>query len=181
MVYVFLADGFEEIEALSVVDILRRAEIDVKTVGISGECVTGAHNITVKADITADKIDKSNITAAVLPGGMPGAINLKNSAAVEDTLLYCAANDKVIAAICAAPLVLGNLGLLKNKTATCYPGFENELTGAEYKDIPVCVHGNIITAFGPGAAIDFGLELVKKLKNTELADKIYKGMKCYGK
>ncbi len=181
MVCVFLADGFEEIEALSVVDILRRAEIDTKTVAVSGEYVTGAHSITVKADITADKINKNDITAAVLPGGMPGSINLKNSAVVEEVLLYLAQNDKIIAAICAAPLVPGNLGLLKNKTATCYPGFENELIGAEYKDTPVCTDGNIITAFGPGAAIDFGLELVRILKNKATADKIYKGMKCYGK
>ncbi len=181
MVYVFLADGFEEIEALSVVDILRRAEIATKTVGVSGEYVTGAHDIVVKADITDKEIKKDDITAVVLPGGMPGAVNLKNSAVVEDILLYLAANDKIIAAICAAPLVLGNLGLLKNKTATCYPGFENELIGAEYKEVPVCTDGNIITAFGPGAAVDFGLELVRKLKDNDMADKIYKGMKCYGK
>lgn len=179
MVYVFLAEGFEEIEALTTVDILRRAEIDTKTVGISGKYVTGAHGITVKADLTAEMINKGDITAAVLPGGMPGAVNLKNSAAVKESLLYLAENNRLIAAICAAPLVLGNLGLLKNKNATCYPGFENELYGANYKDMPVCTDGNIITAFGPGAAVDFALELVKSIKDEKTADKIYLDMKCY--
>ena len=111
MVYVFLANGFEEIEALSVVDILRRAEIETKTVGVTGKEITGAHGITVKADITVEDVDKNDIDAVVLPGGMPGAVNLKNSAEVEQLLLLCVGSGKVTAAICAAPLVLGNLGL----------------------------------------------------------------------
>ncbi len=179
MVYVFLADGFEEIEALSVVDILRRGDIETKTVGVGSTDITGAHGIIIKADISIEKVNREDITAVVLPGGMPGTKNLKNSAELVKIIKYSAQNNKILAAICAAPSVLGGLGMLKNKNATCYPGFEDELLGANYKDVPVCVDENIVTAFGPGAAIDFGLELVKILKDTETADKIYSGMKCY--
>lgn len=176
MVYVFLANGFEEIEALSVVDILRRAEIETKTVGVTGKEITGTHGITVKADITVEDVDKNDIDAVVLPGGMPGAVNLKNSAEVEQLLLLCVGSGKVTAAICAAPLVLGNLGLLENKTATCYPGFEEELKGAKILRQNVCVDGNIITASGPAAANEFAFALVDKLKNSTASAKIRKGM-----
>ncbi len=176
MVYVFLAEGFEEIEALSSVDILRRAEIPVKTVGISGGEIIGAHGIAVKCDLTIEKIKTDEITAVVLPGGMPGAVNLKASNALAEILVYAYKNNKILAAICAAPLVLGNLGLLNGRCATCYPGFEDWLVGAKMQNKKVCVDGNIITASGPAAAIDFGLALVEKIKDIDAANKIRKGM-----
>ena len=179
MVYVFLANGFEEIEALSVVDILRRAEINTKTVGIGGNIVTGAHGIIVNADILLSEVKCEDIAAVVLPGGMPGTTNLMNSVELSKIITFAAQNNKCIAAICAAPSVIGSMGLLKGKKAVCYPGFEKELLGAKIQDLRVCVDGNIITAIGPGAAMDFGLELVKTLKNEKMAEEIYLGMKCY--
>ena len=176
MVYVFLADGFEEIEALSAVDILRRANISVNTVGVSGKEVTGAHGITVKADITMGEVERFDIDALVLPGGMPGAVNLKNSAELSELLLYAKGERKILAAICAAPLVLGSLGLLKGKSATCYPGFEDELIGAKITDAKVCVDGDTVTASGPAAAADFAFALVEKLKDKNTAKQIRKGM-----
>lgn len=176
MVYVFLADGFEEIEALSAVDILRRANISVNTVGVSGKEVTGAHGITVKADITIGEVERFDIDALVLPGGMPGAVNLKNSAELSELLLYAKGESKILAAICAAPLVLGSLGLLKGKNATCYPGFEDELIGAKITDAKVCVDGDTVTASGPAAAADFAFALVEKLKDKNTAKQIRKGM-----
>ena len=179
MVYVFLADGFEEIEALAVVDILRRAKIETKTVGVGALDIIGAHGISVKADMLIEDVNENELTAVVLPGGMPGTANLKKCEKLTEILMLAANNNKYIAAICAAPSVLGALGLLKNKTATCYPGFENELYGANYMDTPVCADGKIVTAFGPGAAVDFALELVKNIKDQKTADKIYSDMKCY--
>ena len=178
MVYVFLADGFEEIEALATVDVIRRAGIDCKTVGVTGKTVIGAHNISVISDILPEEIEKSDITAVVLPGGMPGTVNLDKSAAVQGAVLYAAEKGLLIAAICAAPSVLGHLGLLTGKKATCYDGFEGELTGAKVEKVPVCRDGNIITAIGAGAAVAFGLEIVKALKGEEESKKIYSSMKC---
>lgn len=179
MVYVFLADGFEEIEALSVVDILRRAEIPTKTVGLQDVTVRGAHGITVMADTDITAPIKRDITAAVLPGGMPGTLNLSKSEKLKDILMYSADNDIILAAICAAPSVLGSLGLLRGKCATCYPGFQNYLISADYKEIPVCVDGNILTAYGPAAAVDFALELVRLIRGDITADKINEDMRCY--
>ncbi len=176
MVYVFLAEGFEEIEALTVVDVLRRADISVKTVGIGGSEIIGSHGITVKTDLKIEELKKEEITAVILPGGMPGAVNLKGSNALAEILLYANENAKILAAICAAPLVLGNLGLLNGRCATCYPGFEDQLIGAKTQNKKVCVDENIITASGPAAAIDFALMLVQKIKDTATANKIRKGM-----
>lgn len=176
MVYVFLAEGFEEIEALSTVDVLRRANIPVKTVGVSAREILGAHSISVKADLMIDGVVQEEITALVLPGGMPGAANLKNSAELAELLIFAKKEEKILAAICAAPLVLGNLGLLEGKKATCYPGFENELKGANIQNQKVCIDGNVITACGPAAALEFSLALVQKIADKETADKIRKGM-----
>lgn len=178
MVYVFLADGFEEIEALATVDIIRRAGIECKTVGVKGKEVTGAHNISVISDILPKDIENSTATAVVLPGGMPGTVNLDKSDVVRNTVMYAANKGILIAAICAAPSVLGHLGLLKGKNATCYDGFEDELTGAKIQKVPVCRDGNIITAAGAGAAVSFGLEIVKALKGEEESRKIFTAMKC---
>ncbi len=181
MVYVFLADGFEEIEALACVDILRRAEVEVNTVSVNGnETVNGAHNIVVKADITSDMVDKSVVECAVYPGGMPGAETLSSGqdTTPNEIAQYCVENDILVGAICAAPLVLGRLSLLENKNATCYPGFENELKGSNPTGERVTVDGNIVTGRGPGCSIDFALALVSKLKSEELALNIRKAMQC---
>ena len=154
MGYVFLADGFEECEALVPADILRRGGIDLKTVGVTGKTVTGAHGIPVICDITADEAVKEDLSAVILPGGMPGTLNLKKSRAVQEFIDFAAEKGLIIGAICAAPSILGAKGLLKNKKATCFTGFEKELTGASVTDTPVVKDGNIITAYGAGAAFE---------------------------
>lgn len=179
MIYVFLANGFEEIEALSAVDVLRRAEYDVKTVGVGGKSITGAHGITVLADIEdREVVTGEELRAIVLPGGMPGALNLEKSPIVRAAAEYCAETGRIVAAICAAPSVLGHWGLLKGRSATCFPGFENELDGAAVVEAPVCMDGNFITGKGPGPAIAFALLIVKALSGEQLANKIRMSMQC---
>lgn len=148
MIYVFLANGFEEIEALAPVDILRRAELEVKTVGVGGKTITGSHGITVTADIEEKDVTTDDMELMILPGGMPGTLNLEKSPIVTTCAEYCAKNDIYLAAICAAPSVLGHLGLLNGKEAICFPGFEGELKGATISENPVCVDGKIVTAKG---------------------------------
>ncbi len=178
MVYVFLADGFEEIEALAVVDILRRAKITVNTVGIGGNTIRGAHNIVVKTDMTdTDTLDEV-FDAIVLPGGMPGTVNLENSTVVQGAIQTAVNNGAYIAAICAAPSILGHLGLLEAKEAVCYPGFESALKGATVADGLVIRDGCFITGKGPGAAIPFALEIVKVLATEETAKSIKEAMQC---
>lgn len=178
MVYLFLANGFETIEALAVVDMLRRAKIDVKTVGVTGEIVTSSHNIDVTADIEIDEFDVKDADAVVLPGGMPGTLNLEADKTVQGAIDYCVENKKYICAICAAPSILGHKGLLKGKEAICFPGFENDLTGAILSDKYVVTDGLIITARGAGVAVDFGLEIVKALKGEETAENVRKTIQC---
>lgn len=178
MVYLFLANGFETIEALAVVDMLRRAKIDVKTVGVTGEIVTSSHNIDVTADIEIDEFDIKDADAVVLPGGMPGTLNLEADKTVQGAIDYCVENKKYICAICAAPSILGHKGLLKGKEAICFPGFENDLTGAILSDKYVVTDGLIITARGAGVAVDFGLEIVKALKGEETAENVRKTIQC---
>ena len=179
MVYVFLADGFEDIEALAPIDILRRANVDVKTVGVTGKEVTSSHGVTVKADISVSDIKlDSDLELIVLPGGMPGTLNLEASVGVQKAIDFCAANDKYIAAICAAPSVLGHKGLLKGKKATCFPGFEKDLVGADACSDLVIKDGKIITGKGPGACIEFGLKLAEILVSADAALNIKAGMQC---
>lgn len=179
MVYVFLADGFEEVEALSVVDCLRRAGVDTITVGIGSEYIKGSHNITVKADITdSEAVCSPDLNMIVLPGGMPGTLNLEKSGTVQNIIKFCADNEKYLAAICAAPSIYGHMGLLKGKKAVCYPGFEKDLSGAEVLYDRVCVSGNIITSRGPGTALEFGLKLVEILVSAEVSRKLSEGMIC---
>lgn len=178
MIYVFLAEGFEEIEALATVDILRRAEMDVRTVSVTGEKeVTGAHAITVTADITEINLD--DVDAVILPGGMPGTLNLKASDKVQDAIKYSFDNNKLMCAICAAPLVFGGAGFLKGKKAACYPGFEPELIGADVVYEPVVRDGNIITSRGAGTAHLFAFEILKYFGKEKKAAELYKGM-IYG-
>ena len=176
MVYMLLGTGFEEMEAIAPLDLLRRAGVDVLTVGVTGKTVTGAHGIKVTADVTINEASREDIDMIVLPGGLPGADNLQNSPEVCEYIAL--ANDKgaYIAAICAAPKILGALGLLKGKEAICYPGFENELKGAVISDKKVVCDGNIITAAGMGVAVDFALKLVELLASSEASEKIRKGI-----
>ena len=178
MYYVFLADGFEETEALATLDVMRRAGLDVLTVGVTGEYVTGAHHITVKADIAIDEVTYEKVEGAVLPGGMPGTINLEKNPKVIDCVGYCYENGKITAAICAAPSILGHLGMLKGRKATCFPGFEKELDGAEYTGAHVETDGNVITSKGAGCAIEFGHAIVSKAVSKEAADRIISEMQC---
>lgn len=178
MIYVFLADGFEEIEALAVVDVLRRAEMDVVTVGVPGKKVTGSHNITVEADIDIKETHYLNLQGIVLPGGMPGTLNLENHPIVQLYIDYCDEKQLPMFAICAAPSILGKRGLLKGKKATCFPGFEQFLEGAELSDSHVCRDGNIITARGMGVAVDFGIEIVRYFCGDHEADHIRKALQC---
>ncbi len=173
MIYVFLAQGFEETEAIAPIDILRRCGKEVITVGIGDNIIKGSHGITVVTD-TEDKLIELNgdLEMIVLPGGMPGTLNLEKSETVQKAIDYCTANDLYIGAICAAPSILGHKGLLKGKKATCYTGFEDQLAGAEVTDEPAVIDGKIITARGAGVAVDFGLKLVEALVSKEKSEKM---------
>ena len=171
-----MAEGFEEIEALSVVDILRRGSVEVNMMSITDNpFVTGAHGIEVTTD-TVEEFEIEDEDMIVLPGGLPGADNLRKSTKVCNTINQFLKEKKYIAAICAAPYILGQLGVLKGKRATCYPGFEKHLDGAQYTATSVEVDGNIITANGPSSATKFALTLLEKLVSKECADNVAKGM-----
>ena len=172
MIYVFLANGFEEVEAICPIDIMRRAGLSVTTVGIGGTQITGSHGITVNADMSEDNLDISDAEMIFLPGGMPGTLNLAANPTVKKAINYAKANDKYIAAICAAPSILGEMGLLKGKEAICYPGFEDKLIGATISQKRVVKDGKIITAAGMGVATDMGLCIVETLVRKETADKL---------
>ncbi len=162
MIYVFLANGFEEMEALAPIDLLRRAEKNVVTVGIGGKVITGAHGIPVTADITtAEMVLGGELEMIVLPGGMPGTLNLEKSEAVQAAVDFCMDRDICIGAICAAPSILGHKGLLEGREAIAYPGFETQMPGAILSEQSVCQSGNIVTAKGAGVAVDFALKLVE--------------------
>ncbi|MBE6693847.1 MAG: DJ-1/PfpI family protein [Ruminococcaceae bacterium] len=172
MVYMFLANGFEEVEALCPLDLLRRAGVDVVTVGVGGESVCGAHGITVVCDLPETHFRDAKADMIILPGGMPGTKNLDESKTVDIALRTAVRGGAYIAAICAAPMVLGKRGILSGKEATCFPGFEKYLDGATVSDKHVVRDGNIITARGMGVAFEFGLELVAALTSKEKADEL---------
>lgn len=173
MVYLFLADGFEEIEALTPVDMLRRAGIEVTTVSVnSGKEVCGTHGIKVVADRVIEETPIKNVDMVVLPGGLPGADNLRMNKRVNEFIDFAVENNAFVCAICAAPRILGEKSLLKGKKAVCYPGFEKYLEGAEIVDLGCVRDGNIITSKGMGKANEFGLALVEALKDKETAGKI---------
>ena len=171
MIYALLAEGFEEIEALTPVDMLRRAGLEVKTVGIASKEVTGSHGITVVSDITPEEIGEE-ITMLILPGGMPGSANLDAWEQMDALLARTLAGGGRVAAICAAPMVLGKRGYLQGKHAVCYPGFEEYLEGATVTDARVERDGKVITSKGMGAALEFGLALVEVLCGKEKAEQI---------
>lgn len=169
-VNVLLADGFEEIEALTVVDLLRRAQIYVGTVSIGEDYqVHGSHGISVQAEDLFDEVDFTETDVLILPGGMPGTTNLKKHEGVRKVVTDFAGNGKIIGAICAAPTVLSDLELLKGKRIACYPTVESEIQGAVIMKAPVVTDGNIITSRGVGTAIDFALELIAVLVGKERA------------
>lgn len=175
--YVFLADGFEDIEALAPVDILRRGGLNVKTVSINAtDMVASAHGVQVKADMMFADADYSDADLLMLPGGMPGAKNLDEHEDVRAALVRHAEQHKLIGAICAAPMVLGHLGLLRGKRATCYPGFETELEGATYTAEPCTADGNIITGKGPGASFAYAYRLLEEFKGAGVVEELKKGM-----
>ncbi len=179
MLYCFLAPGFEETEAIAPIDMLRRAKIDVLTVGVGSKQITGAHGIPFICDLTDDGIVLDDaLDGVILPGGMPGTLNLENSERVQCALDYCFENGKLLCAICAAPSVLGHKGFLNGKTAIAFPGFEADLKGAVLSDAPVAVDGNIITAKGAGVALDFGFAIVASLKDPQTADAIRRSIQC---
>jgi 4-methyl-5(b-hydroxyethyl)-thiazole monophosphate biosynthesis len=179
-VYVFLADGFEEIEGLTVVDILRRAGVETATVSITGKKeITGSHGIHIGADLLFEEVDSTQALMYVLPGGMPGTRHLAAHEGLAALLTGAEAAGVKVAAICAAPSVLGGLGLLKGHRAVCYPGFEDQLTGAEVTKEPVEVSGNVTTSRGMGTAIPFALALTAQLKGQEAADELGRGIIYY--
>ncbi len=172
MFYIFLADGFEEIEALCPWDLMLRAGIPVKTVSINETTlVTGTHGLCLHADITLDGMG-DELLGIMLPGGLPGSDNLNDCAKVQEYIAKANAEGKLITAICAAPYVLGQAGVLKGKRATCFPGFEDKLTGATPTADKVVTDGNVITAKGMGAAFEFGIEIIKYLKGEAAACEI---------
>ncbi len=175
MVYVLLVDGFEEVEAIEPIDIMRRAGIDVKTVGVNSKTVTGSHGIPVIADIDFSEVDTEKIEALVLPGG-PGHELLDASDSVHRMIENAHTRGVYIASICAAPSIIGKKGLLNEKKATCFPGFEDKLYGSIITGEKVTVDGQFITARGAGAASDFGFALVELLCDKETADKLRKVM-----
>ena len=181
MFYCLLAKGFEEIEAIATVDILRRAGIDVRTVAINrmkSLRVTGGHDIEIVADLRSKDVTAEGLEGIILPGGMPGTLNLEKSRTVQKLLRHCVENDLYICAICAAPQILGHAGILKGKRATCYPGFEGELIGAEYTSDSAVADGRIITGRGPGCTVDFAMLIVEHLKGDDCAEKLRDSMQC---
>jgi 4-methyl-5(b-hydroxyethyl)-thiazole monophosphate biosynthesis len=174
---VFFAEGFEEIEALTIVDVFRRAEIPTSMVSVAGNLsVTGAHDIIVKTDYLFEEVDFQDAEILILPGGLPGAHNLNAHEGLKTQLKQFNDATQKVAAICAAPLVLGGLNILENKEATCYPGFERELLGANLSKKLVAKAGNVVTSKGPGTALNFALELVADIKGKAIADQLANGM-----
>ena len=181
MIYVFLASGFEDVEMIAPVDIMRRAGLKVETVSVTGEkIVTSAHGVGIVADRLISEADLEQADLLVLPGGMPGATNLYACEPLRQAIRQYHAAGRPLAAICAAPLVYGRLGILDGVKATCYPGFEKELTGADYTASVCQQDGQFITACGPGAAMEFGYTIAEAMgKRAEAAD-LREGM-MYGK
>lgn len=179
MVYIFLANGFEEIEALAVVDVLRRADIDITCVGIGSDVITGAHGISVVCEASDSQVSPGgDVEAIVLPGGMPGTLNLEKSQTVCSFIDFTAQSGGLICAICAAPSILGHRGLLRGRKATCFPGFESELEGAQLSDSFVVEDSNIITAKGMGSAVKFAIAIGARFVGWEKMKKIEESLQC---
>lgn len=177
MLHIFLADGFEEIEALSTIDILRRCDLEVQIVSATGtRLIRGAHGIAVMAETVFRKSEIQKSDALIFPGGMPGARNLQSHDGLRKAIISHHQHQKLIAAICAAPIVLGSCNILNGRRATCYPGFEEELLGATTIDDMVVEDGHIITAKGPAAAIDFAFAIAARFVDKSVIDHVKAGM-----
>ena len=173
MVYMLLGTGFEETEAIAPLDLLRRAGVEVATVGVTGKIVYGSHNIGIEADILIDELDLTNLDMIILPGGLGGVASARASQSALDALTFAWQNDKFVAAICAGPTVLADLGITDGKNATCYPGCESGMGSAHMVSDAACIRdGKLITGTSAGCAIPFGLALVEALKGKEVADTI---------
>lgn len=175
-VAVYFATGYEEVEALAVVDVLRRGGVDVSMVGVTGKTVVSARQISINMDQTIDEVNHDEIDMMVLPGGIPGVDNLKVNETLVQNLKAFKKEGKWIAAICAGPSILGELGLLEGEKATCYPGYEEALVGATVVNERAVVSNKIITGKGAGAALEFGLTILSVIKGEEVANKVAKGM-----
>ncbi len=178
MIYVFFADGFEEMEAIAPLDILRRAELEVTAVGVGGKVIRGSHGISVVCDIEATEASLADAEMIVLPGGMPGTLNLEKNEIVQCFIDFCAQNNRWIGAICAAPSILGHKGLLSGRQFTCSPGFETQVGDGLYRAGGVVLDGRFITAAGAGLSVDFGLALVEALLGKERSDLLRASMQC---
>ncbi len=178
MTYLFLANGFEELEAFTPIDLLRRANVPVQTVGVGGKQIVGAHQIPVIADVEESEISLSDLDMVILPGGLPGTPNLEKSQIVKDAVMAAYEKGAYVAAICAAPSILGHMGLLKGRRATVSDGFVSEITGAEYTGELVTMDGKIITGRGPMASVAFALQLVDLLADKDAAEKLRNLMQC---
>lgn len=173
MVYVLLGTGFEETEAITPVDLLRRAGVDVLTVGLNGKIVYGGHRIGIQADITPEQIDLTQLDMLVLPGGLGGVASIRSSQTAMDVIRFAHENQKYIAAICAGPTILAELGITEGKSAVCYPGCEEEMGSARiHAQLPCITDGKIITGASAGCAVPFGLALIEALKGTAEAERI---------
>lgn len=173
---VLLADGFEEIEAITVIDVLRRAEVKVTTLALADRQVQGAHAIAVQADALLADAGGTTFDLVVLPGGMPGSATLRDDPAVQALVTDQHAAGRKVAAVCAAPIALASAGLLEGRQATSFPSFADQLPGARYSEERVCVDGPITTSRGAGTAMEFALELVAQLVDRETADELAEAM-----
>ena len=179
MIYIFLADGFEETEAIAPIDRLRRAGVDVVTVGIKNDAVKSSHGVPVLCDITDMQVELDDrLEMIILPGGMPGTLNIEANPVVQQSIDYCVEHNIPVGAICAAPSILGKKGLLDGSEAICFPGFEKFLTGAKLSDKKVVTDGIFTTAAGAGVAVEFGLRLVEVLCGKEKSESVRKAIQC---
>jgi len=177
MIYLHLANGFEEVEAVTIADILRRGGIGVQLVSMEPQVeVTGSHNITVKADLMFSQADYEACEMMIFPGGMPGTTNLLNHRELMETMVRFASTGKPVAAICAAPMLFGKTGLAAGRTATIFPGMEDELVGATVSSERVVIDGNLITSQGPATAMEFALTLVGLIKDKKTQEKLKGGL-----
>ncbi|NLT09032.1 MAG: DJ-1/PfpI family protein [Ruminococcus sp.] len=180
MIYIFLANGFEETEAIAPIDLLRRSGKTVVTVGVGDNIITSSHGVPVVTDTIAQEAPLTDeLEMIILPGGMPGTLNLEKSEYVQAAIDFCVKNGKYVGAICAAPSILGHKGLLKGRNAACYEGFEDQLEGAFISNEPVACDGIFITSRGAGTAIEFGLALVEKAVSKAESDRIRSSIMCF--
>ena len=172
MVYMLLGTGFEETEAIAPLDLLRRAGVEVTTVGLNGKIIYGGHGIGVEADIEIDQLDRNNLEMIILPGGLGGVASIRGCQAAMDAVRYAYENGKYTAAICAGPTVLADLGIVDGRNATCYPGCEGQMGSAKMVEAAAVTDGKLITGTSAGCAVPFGLALISALKGQEEADRI---------